>query len=74
LRGALVTPGTLTLERQARVYGAVVVGGTVEQAFDTDGHLEAWYDDDFFRGLLRGAPLVYQALGTWLEKYGEKRA
>jgi hypothetical protein len=74
LRGALVTPGTLTLERPARVYGAMVVGGTVEQASDTSGHLEVWYDEDFYRGLLRGAPLVYQALGTWQEKYGEKRS
>jgi hypothetical protein len=73
LRGALVTPGNLILDRSARMYGAIIIGGAVEQASDTNGHLEVWYDDDFYRGLLRGVPLVYQALGTWLEKYGEKR-
>lgn len=73
LRGALVTPGNLTVDGSARMYGAMIVGGTVGQASDADGHFEVWYDDDFRTGLLQGLPLVYQVRGTWLEKYGEKR-
>jgi hypothetical protein len=71
--GALVTPGTLVLERNARIYGAVIVGGTVDQASGTDAQLEVWFNDEFAAGLLRGLPLVYQASGAWLEKYGTER-
>lgn len=74
LRGALATPGNLTLDGPSRIYGAMVVGGTVEQASDSAGILEVWFDDDLRTGLLRGVPLVYQARGTWQERYGEKRA
>ena len=73
LRGMLATPGNFTLDGPVRMYGAIVVGGTVEQASDTGAHLEVWYDDDFRTGLLQGLPLVYQVRGTWLEKYGGKR-
>ncbi len=73
LRGVLVTPGDLFLEKQPRVYGALVVGGKIEPAPDSSARLEVWYDNDLHRGLIRGVPLVYQAPGTWLEKYGERR-
>lgn len=73
LYGALVTPGNLVLDGSSRLYGAVVVGGTVEQASGTGAQLEVWYDNEFTAGLFRGLPLVHQALGTWLEKHGGKR-
>lgn len=72
LRGALITPGNLALEGESRVYGAMVVGGTVEQASGTDAHLELWYDINFQKGPIQGVPLVRQAMGTWHEKYGVK--
>ncbi len=73
LRGVLVTPGDLIVEGQPRIHGAVVVGGKIEPASGSSARLELWYDDDLRTGLIRGVPLVYQAPGTWLEKYGERR-
>lgn len=73
LHGAIVTPGELSFDGRPRIYGALIVGGTVTQASDSADHLEVWYDDDLRKGLIRGAPLVYPAPGTRQEKYGEKR-
>ena len=67
LRGALVTPGHLTLAGGSRVYGALVLGGTVEQASETAALLEVWYDADFGKGLFQGIPLVHQGIGVWPE-------
>ncbi|MSR25036.1 MAG: hypothetical protein EXR96_08105 [Nitrospiraceae bacterium] len=50
LRGALITAGNLAIVGPARVYGAMIVGGAMEQASDTGAHLEVWYDDDFRTG------------------------
>ena len=68
LHGALVTPGNLLLEGASRAYGAMVVGGAVEQASETGAHLEVWYDADFGKGLFRGVPLVHLEVGIWPEK------
>jgi len=73
LRGVLVTPGDLIVDGQPRIHGAVIVGGKIEPAPGSSARLELWYDDDLRTGLIRGVPLVYQAPGTWLEKYGERR-
>jgi hypothetical protein len=73
LRGVLVTPGDVMIEGQPRIHGAVVAGGKIESAPGSSARLEIWYDDDLRTGLIRGVPLVYQAPGTWLEKYGERR-
>jgi hypothetical protein len=73
LRGVLVTPGDLIVEGQPRIHGAVAAGGKIEPAPGTSARLEVWYDDELRTGLIRGVPLVYQAPGTWLEKYGERR-
>ncbi len=67
MHGALITPGHLTLEGASRAYGALVVGGTVEQATDTDAHLEVWYDADYGKGLFQGIPLVHLGTGVWPE-------
>lgn len=67
LRGGLITPGHLTLERASRVYGALVVGGTVEQASETGAHLEVWYDADYRKGLFQAIPLVHLGTGAWPE-------
>jgi hypothetical protein len=68
----LATPGNLALEGALRVYGAMVVGGAVEQAAGTDAHLEVWYEADFQQGLFQGVPLVRQGPEQWLEKPAEK--
>ncbi len=67
LRGGLITPGHLTLQGSSRVYGALVVGGTIEQASETAAHLEVWYDADYGKRLFQAIPLVYLGIGVWTE-------
>lgn len=67
LQGVLVTPGNLTLGGASRVYGALVIGGAVEQASETGAPLEVWYDADFKKRLFKGNPLVHLGVGVWPE-------
>ena len=68
LNGLLFAAGSITLEREARIYGALISAGTV-----TIGNaaplLEIWYNSDFGRGAFRGLPVVYRAPATWQVKY-----
>lgn len=64
LNGALYASGDLTLTGKVRLYGAVLVGGTIT-ASSGGGLLEVWYDSDIGQGLYRGVPVVYRAPGTW---------
>jgi len=73
VRGVLITPGELALDKPVRVYGAVLVGGRVIQAAEAEASLEVWYDRDLDKGLILGVPLVYPVQGTWQEQYGETR-
>lgn len=65
--GMLSAAGNITVGGRARVYGAVVTGGTILSS--SGGTLEVWYDHDFSRGLYRGVPLVYRAPGAWVAQY-----
>jgi hypothetical protein len=68
LRGLLYAAGTITLEREARIYGALVTAATVVTGSSTP-LLEVWYDSDFGKGFFRGLPVVYRAPSTWQVKY-----
>ena len=63
LNGILQAAGTITLENNARIYGAVMTAGTIVSG-STGLKLEVWYNADFGRGLFKGLPLVYRAPGT----------
>jgi hypothetical protein len=65
--GVLSAAGNITAAGSARVYGAVVTGGTILSS--AGGRLEVWYDHDLFQGLYRGVPLVYRAPGAWVAQY-----
>jgi hypothetical protein len=68
LGGLLYAAGTITLERETRIYGALTTAGTVATG-SSASLLEVWYDSDFGRGFFRGLPVVYRAPGTWQVKY-----
>ena len=65
LNGLLYAMGTITVERETRMYGALCAAGTVAAR----SLLEVWYNSDFGRGSFRGLPLVYRAASTWQVKY-----
>jgi hypothetical protein len=64
LNGLLWAAGTITVERSARVYGAIVAGGSVVVGA-SGATAEVWYNADLAHGLFRGVPVVYRAPGTW---------
>jgi len=65
LNGLLYAAGSVTVERESRIYGAIVAGG----AITTGPVVEVWYNSDFAKGLYRGLPVVYRAPSTWQLKY-----
>jgi len=65
LNGLLYAAGTITVERETRLYGALYAAGAVASR----SLLEVWYNSDFGRGSFRGLPLVYRAASTWQVKY-----
>ncbi|MBH0195992.1 MAG: hypothetical protein HP494_10460 [Nitrospira sp.] len=65
--GVLSAAGNITVAGSARVYGAVMTGGTILSS--AGGTLEVWYDHDLSQGLYRGIPLVYRAPGAWVAQY-----
>ncbi len=69
LRGVLSVAGTLTIEGQPRLYGAVVAGQRIVPATGPGDRLEVWYDEDLRSGLFRGGPLVYVAPGSWQDDF-----
>jgi len=68
LNGMLYAAGNITVERQTRMFGAVMTSGTVAGGTRTPS-LEIWYNFDFSKGLFRGLPVVYRAPSTWQPKY-----
>ena len=68
LNGLLYAAGAITLERETRMYGALVTAGTVATG-SAAPLLEVWYNPDFGKGFFRGLPVVYRAPGTWQVKY-----
>ena len=63
IQGALHVAGSLQIERQVRVVGAVVA----ERGLTGSGLLEVWYNDDLGRGRVQGLPVVFPIRGTWRE-------
>jgi hypothetical protein len=61
--GVLHAAGTLHVEGQVRVFGAVIA----ERGLVGSGLLEVWYDADLGQGLVRGLPMVFPVPGTWRE-------
>jgi hypothetical protein len=68
LNGLLYAAGTIALERDTRIYGALITAATLAIGSGTP-ILEVWYNPDFGKGFFRGLPVVYRAPGTWQVKY-----
>lgn len=68
LKGALYTPGNLAVAGHLKVFGGVLVQGSVATESGREGLMEVWYDEDLRHGLQRGVPLVYVMPGTWQVK------
>jgi hypothetical protein len=68
LNGVLYAAGNITVTGKAKVYGAVVAGGTITGT-ESRSTLEVWYNHDIGQGWFRGLPVVYRAPGTWVAKY-----
>jgi hypothetical protein len=68
LNGLLYAAGAITVERETRMYGALITAGTVATGSSAP-LLEVWYNPDFGKGFFRGLPVVYRAPGTWQVKY-----
>ena len=66
IRGVLHVSGTLTVEGQPRVFGAVAAG----RGLAGGGVLEVWYNADLGRGRVQGLPVVFPVRGTWREWEG----
>ena len=65
LNGLLYAAGSITVERETRIYGALFGAGAIAAA----SPLEIWYNSDFGKGFFRGLPVVYMAPSTWQVKY-----
>lgn len=68
LNGALYVAGNITLDRSARVFGAIAIEGTIVTA-RPGTTMEVWYDHEMGQGLFRGVPVVLRAPGTWMVRY-----
>jgi hypothetical protein len=68
LNGVLYAAGTITVNRAAHVYGAVMAEGTIVSTAQ-GASLDVWHNYDMSRGLFEGLPVVYPAPGTWLARY-----
>ncbi|HKT34128.1 MAG TPA: hypothetical protein VJR03_04815 [Nitrospira sp.] len=68
LNGLLYAAGTIRLERNTRIYGAILTAGTMASGSSAP-LLEVWYNADLGKGFFRGLPVVYRAPATWQVKY-----
>jgi hypothetical protein len=66
IRGVLHASGTIRVEGQPHVFGAVVA----ERGLVGGGLLEVWYNADLGRGRIQGLPVVFPVRGTWREWEG----
>src|SRR5712691_5558207 len=64
INGVLHTAGTLQIDREVRVFGAIVA----ERWLAGAGSLEVWYNNSLGRGRVPGLPVVYPIRGTWREQ------
>ncbi|MGE3154164.1 MAG: hypothetical protein AB7N95_16315 [Nitrospiraceae bacterium] len=65
LNGVLYTTGNLLVQASAKIYGAVVVQGTVKADESPGNTLEVWYNHELRQGFYRGIPVLHAAPGTW---------
>ena len=63
IRGVLHASGTLWVEGQPLVFGAVAA----ERGLVGNGFLEVWYNADLGRGRIQGLPVVFPVRGSWRE-------
>ena len=63
IRGVLHASGTLWVEGQPLVFGAVAA----ERGLVGGGFLEVWYNADLGRGRIQGLPVVFPVRGSWRE-------
>ena len=64
VNGVLYTAGTLRMDKQVRVFGAVVA----ERGLAGEALPEVWYNYDLSRGRVQGLPVVFPIRGTWRER------
>jgi hypothetical protein len=64
INGVLYTAGTLRVDREVRVFGAVVA----ERGLAGAGPMEVWYNNSLGRGRVPGLPVVFPIRGTWREQ------
>jgi hypothetical protein len=51
-----------------KVYGGVLVQGSIVDGTNGSGALEVWYNHDLHEGFVQGLPVVYVAPGSWQQK------
>lgn len=64
IKGVLYTTRTLRVDREVRVFGAVVA----ERGLAGAGPMEVWYNNSLGRGRVEGLPVVFPIRGTWREQ------
>ena len=64
IKGVLYTTRTLRVDREVRLFGAVVA----ERGLAGAGPMEVWYNNSLGRGRVEGLPVVFPIRGTWREQ------
>ena len=64
INGVLHTAGMLQVDREVRIFGAIVA----ERGLAGAGLLEVWYNNNLGRGRVPGLPVVFPIRGTWREQ------
>ena len=63
VQGVLHAAGTVSTEKQVRIFGALVG----ERGLTGGGLVESWYNYDLGLGLFQGLPTVFPLSGSWRE-------
>jgi hypothetical protein len=63
VQGVLHVAGTVSLDKQVRIYGSLVAEGGLTGR----GLVESWYNYDIGRGFFQGLPTVFPLSGSWRE-------
>ena len=68
LHGLLYATGDMRFAGHLKVYGGVLVHGSIVDGTSGSSLLEVWYNHDLRDGLMQGLPVVYVAPGSWQPK------
>ena len=68
LHGLLYVAGDMRYAGHVKVYGGVLVQGSIVDGTNGSGALEVWYNHDLHEGFVQGLPVVYVAPGSWQQK------